>query len=109
MEFVPVIALAALVKDFINFLKFLSGRDTNAVVTQLTVWVGGIAAVFLAASTTFAEGIQIGDRSLGTLTNMDQLFVGLLISGIASTLYQAIDARAGDSTVRNNLVGTPPK
>lgn len=91
MEFVPVIALATLVKDFVNFLKYLSNRDGNALLTQLTVWVGGVLAVVIAAKTTFASGIPIGDKNLDVLNFWDQLFVGLLISGLATTVYKAVN------------------
>jgi uncharacterized membrane protein len=84
VEFVPIIALAALVKKVVDFLKFITNRDVNGIVTQLVAWAAGVLALLLAAQTDWADGIKIGDMSLATLNFWSLLFVGLSVSSFGS-------------------------
>ena len=45
MEFVPTAAMALLIVSIINFIKFIRAKDTNGLVTQLSVWVAGVVVV----------------------------------------------------------------
>ncbi len=84
MEFLPALAMTALVVKFIDFLRYLFNRDTNGVITQLTVWAGGVAAIVLVAQTDWADSIPIGDMALGKLGFWSLVFVGLTVGSISS-------------------------
>lgn len=84
MEFVPALALLALVVSLINFLKYVRAGDVNGALTQLSVWVAGVLAVFLVAQTDYAPGIEMGGRPLNTLNIASLVFIGLQIGGMAS-------------------------
>ena len=109
MPFVPLVALLALVVKFTDFLKYVTARNTNGVVTQLVAWGAGVGAFFLAAQTDFASGIHVGDMSLPTLNGWSLVFVGMSVAsagGLAVDYKQARDN--SDSAVKPNLLpGTP--
>lgn len=100
MEFVPAVALLALVASLINFLKYLRAGDTNGALTQLCVWVGGIAAVVLVAQTDYAAGISMGDQALDTLNFASLIFIGLQIGGMASLATEFKKALDGGDNAR---------
>lgn len=91
MEFVPFIALLALVKKIVDFVKLAMARDPGAV-TQLIAWGAGVAAVLLFAQSDWADGIQVADRALSTLNVWSQVIVGLGISSSAGVVTDAIKA-----------------
>lgn len=117
MEFVPALALLALVKKFGDFLKGITNRDWNSVVTQLVVWAAAWAALAVAAHTAWAAGISIGDTSLADLNGWSQLFVALTIGSGASLVHdttKAVDNSAPAATsaaiykpLTNLSTGTP--
>jgi len=95
VEFVPAVALAALVLKFIDFLRYAKGGDVNGVVTQLAVWFAGFGALLLVAQTQWADTIPIGDTPLAQLSVWDMLVAGLSVGSVASAgkdLFKSIDA-----------------
>lgn len=111
MEFIPLVQMAVLVFAIINFLKAVRNKDTNASITQVIVWVAGVAVVFLAAQTDFADGIVIGDQLLTQLNAWSLLFIGLTIASLASfgvEIKKALDG--SDSAATKPLItDTPPE
>lgn len=101
MEFVPLLAMTALIISAINLVKFLRAQDWNGVVTTLAVWLMGVAVVGLAAQTDFAGGITMGDYTLDRLNGWSLVFVGLNFGGTATTVTgfrKAIDSTDSAST-----------
>lgn len=103
MPLVPLIALGTVVFSFVNVLKFASGRQWNAVVTQLIAWVAGIAGIFLAGATQFASGIAVGNMTLASLDGASKLFLGLIATSLLSTVNEI--KKAIDSS---DSAATPP-
>lgn len=97
MEFVPLLALAALLIKLVDFGKSVSNGDPNAIVTQLVAWVAGIGVILLGAQTDFASAIVIGGSPLGSLNAWSQVLVGLTFASTASFLSDTV--RAVDNTV----------
>lgn len=94
MEFVPVLALGALVFVLVVFLKNLTAGRWGSAITQLVAWGAGIGAVFVLAETSFAGGIGIGDQNLADVSAWSKVFVGLLVASLLSAfneLKKAID------------------
>lgn len=87
VEFVPALALAALVLKVINLFQYLKARDVNGVGTQLSVWVAGVGALLLVAQTQFAAEIPIGELTLAQLGVWDVIFAGLSLGSTASVVY----------------------
>lgn len=81
-----IVMLGSIVFAMINFLKFVSGKDWNSAKTQLTVWVGGIVVVALAAQADVAAGLEIPGSSftLGLLDFPSRILVGLAASSLFS-------------------------
>lgn len=107
-EFVPMLALAALVLTFTNFLKYAKAGDLNGALTILVVWAAGVGAVVLGAHTDFAGGFVFGDVALEKANLWTQVFVGLNIGSAGTALNefkQAFDR--SDSAVKPKLVGPP--
>lgn len=96
MEFAPLAFLGALVYKFVDFLKFVKARDWNAAGTQAIAWFAGIIAITLFAHSNFADGINLGDRSLSSLNFVSQVIVGLSATSLFSAFYDA--KRAVDRT-----------
>lgn len=105
MDFVPVLAMATLVKAIIDFIKYVRVRDTNGVATSLAAWVAGVIVVLLVAQTDFAGGIEIADRALGDYNTWSLVFLGLTISTIAQFGVEIIKAADNsDSAAKPDLV-----
>lgn len=106
MEFLPTVAMAALVVSLINFIKYLKARDVNGIVTTLSVWIAGVVVVFLVAQTDFAAGIVVAGTALSVYNSWSLLFLGLSISTLAqfaNEIRGAVDNH--DSTAKPDLVG----
>lgn len=105
MEFVPVLALLALVKKIIDLLKYASNRDVNGVVTTIASWIAGVVAVVLFAATDFADGISVGDTALGVLNMASLVAVGLTIGSGAGVTADWLSAkRPSDDPARLHLL-----
>lgn len=108
IPFSPVLLLGTLVFTVINFLKFLRGRDWNAALTQLCVWIGGVTVVWLFALTQFAGSVRLGGIALSQADWASLVFIGLLASSLLSTINEvkkAIDTT--DTAVTPTLL--PPR
>lgn len=92
MEFLPVVAMAALTLKVVDFLRYLRAADINGVMTQLTAWVAGVAVVLLVAQTDWADGIAVGDMNLHTLGFWSLLFYGLSAGSGASFVKDTLKA-----------------
>lgn len=89
MEFVPAVAMLALILKVVDFLRYAKNADVNGVVTQLIVWVAGVGVMLLASKTVWANGIEIGDRPLSTLSFWSIVFAGMSIGSGASLVKDA--------------------
>jgi hypothetical protein len=87
MPITPIVLVGSLVYAFIQFMKDLTNRNMNAVITQLSVWVAGVAAITLAAATDYADAVNIGDKTLADLSTWSLVFIGLLASSLFSVVH----------------------
>lgn len=84
--------MAALVLKLIDFLRYCRAADVNGITTQLASWIAGVVVVLLVAQTDWANGIAIGDRSLGTLGFWSLVFYGLSAGSAASFAKDTLKA-----------------
>ena len=108
MDFVPLIALALVVKTTVDLLRYLRARDWNGAGTLAVVWLGGFGAALLFAQTGFADGLPVGDSTLGALNVADLIVLGLTLGSAgagANELFGAIDAHR--STAKPHLLAPP--
>jgi len=99
-EFVPVLVMLATVKKLVDFVRYAKASDWNGVVTQLVVWVGGVAVVALAAHTEWAGGIEFGGVTLAGMGWASLILVGIFVGSAASTgqdALKAVDGRQSES------------
>lgn len=92
MDFLPAVAMVALLIKVIDTLRYLRAGDINGVLTQVSAWVAGIIVVVLVAQTDWADGIQIGDRSLGVLGIWSLVFYGMSAGSTASFAKDTLKA-----------------
>ena len=105
MEFVPFIAMLALVKKVIDFLKYVTNRDLNGVITTGLSWVGGVVVVLLFAASDFAEGIPVGDTTIAALNFASLVIIGMSIGASAGVAADVISSRRPtDDPARLKLV-----
>jgi hypothetical protein len=111
MEFVPFLAMLALVKKLIDFFKYLTNKDKNGIVTTLAAWVAGVGAILLFSMSDFADGITIGDTTLGALNIASLVIVGMSIGASAGVAADVISSRRpSDDPARLKLLpNAPPK
>lgn len=105
LEFVPLAAALALALKLLDFVKYITAGDINAIATQGASWVSGVLVVFLLAATDFSAGILIGDVPLETLNAASLILLGLSLGSSGSVLYdfkKAIDRT--DSAVTPSLL-----
>lgn len=106
-----IVLVGALVYAFVNFLKKLSGRDWNGVVTQLVAWTAGVGAVFLASAAHLEGNIPGTSIGLQALNAAAKIVLGLQaasIFGVVHDVKQAVDNT--DTSVEPRLVppASPP-
>lgn len=101
MEFVPLLALAALIGKLLDFVKYLRAGDWNGAGTQATAWAVGVAVVFLFAQTSWADSsLPIGDQTLGEMNAVEQFILGLLATSVFSAFVDAKKAVDGSDSAR---------
>lgn len=101
MEFVPLVALGALVKKVVDTLKYATNGLWNRVLTQLATWAGGFFAVWLASESNWSDGIEIGDQVLGRLNLASLVFVGMTVASVGGVIFHDIPNRL-DPTVKTD-------
>ena len=89
MDFVPLLAAVALIWKIVDFVKYVRARDVDSIVTQLGVWLAGVAVLFLLAATDFASGVVVADSPLSQLNWASLVLVGLSVGSSASVLVDA--------------------
>lgn len=94
MDFVPLLAAAALVKAALDLVKFARDKDANGVVSILAAWLIGVGVVFLLAGTDFAGGIELGSTgvNLDTANNFTLILVGVTFAAVAQALHDTLQA-----------------
>jgi predicted lactoylglutathione lyase len=105
MDFVPVLAMLTLIIAIINLVKYVKARDTNGIVTTLSVWVAGVVVVLLVGQTDFADGIVVADRALADYNTWSLVFIGLTVASMAqfaNEIKTALDS--GDTAAKPPLV-----
>lgn len=107
METVGLVALIAIIWKVVDFIKYVTSRDTNAAVTQLSVWGSAIAVALLAReaepfSTIGVLGTTFGDLSTPAIV-LFALGLGSTASGVVD-LKKAIDG--SDSAAVPPLLST---
>jgi hypothetical protein len=103
MDFVPVLAMLTLVIAIINLVKYVKTKNTNGIVTTLSVWAAGVIVVLLVGQTDFAAGIVIAERPMSDYNTWSLIFIGLSLAGMAqfaNEIKVAID--------RNDTAAKPP-
>jgi hypothetical protein len=98
VEFVPALALAALILKFVDFLRYLKARDVNGAGTQVIVWAAGVGGLLLAAQTQFAAHVPIGDVTLDKLGVWDIVFAGLTAASVASAAKDVLKSVDNNNT-----------
>lgn len=98
MEFVPIVAMAALTLKAMDFLRYLRARDINGIVTQLGAWVFSVLVAFLVAQTDWASGVGVGDQTLATINGWSVLFWGLAAGSTASFVKDTHKALDGSNS-----------
>lgn len=90
MEFVPIVAMTALIVKLIDFLRYAVARDRNGVATQITAWAGGVIVFLLVAQTAWADGIPIGSRPLSRLSVWSLVFAGMTLGSMGSVIKDTL-------------------
>jgi hypothetical protein len=83
-QFIPAVALVALVKKFIDFGAYLTNKRYRAAATQLVVWLAGIIAVCLYAQTDWADTFEFAGMILSKMNFATQIALGLGVGSTAS-------------------------
>lgn len=99
MEFVPILVLGATVKKLVDFVRFFRTGNYEAIAIQVLAWIGGAAVVALAAHTTWADGIVIGDTALRHMNLASQILAGIALGSAASLAHDVAPAPAATAAV----------
>lgn len=90
MEFVPVVAMLALIYKLVDFARYARAGDLNGVVTQLVTWAAGVAVMLLVAQTTWAGAIVVGNTALSKLGVWSIVFAGVTVASSASVVKDTL-------------------
>jgi hypothetical protein len=104
MDFVPLLVMSATAKKVVDFVKYLTNMDVNALVTQVIAWAVGVGVTFLTASADFANGLAIGTQHLHDLSGWALTLIGVQFSSLAGIAWDTIKALDGtNSAIVPNL------
>lgn len=110
MEFVPLLVMTALVKKVVDFVKYGTSGDVNAVVTQLTAWAAGVAAAFLAANSDWGDSIMVNGDPLAFLNGWSLTLLGVNIASVAGFGWDTLKALDNsNSAAVPDLLDTPTR
>src|SRR5205814_1872930 len=98
--FIPAVALAALVKKFLDFSKYITNRDLNGAITQVYAWVAGVVSVWLFAQTAWADAVSFGNIAVADFSFASMVVVGMGLSSVAGVATDSIKARDSSDTAR---------
>lgn len=108
MEFIPAVAMLALIVKLIDFARYARSGDLNGVVTQLVTWVAGAGVFLLVAQTAWADGIVIGSTPLSKLGVWSLVFAGVSLASGSSFAFDIKKALTkNDSSALPTLL--PPR
>lgn len=82
-----MVAAVALLWKGVDFVKYLSARDKNAVVTQLATWASGFGVTNLLAHSDFADTLELGGKMLGSMGWPSLMLIGLSMGSTASGAF----------------------
>lgn len=109
MEFVPLLVMTALVKKLVDFAKYGTSGDVNALVTQVVAWAAGVAAAFVTANSDWGDTIIVNGDPLALLNGWSLALMGVNIASLAGVGWDAIKAvDASNSAVVPTLLNHPP-
>lgn len=86
------VGILALVKKLVDAVRFARGRDVNALVTQIFVWVAGVAATWVTANSDLGSMIEFANLQLDQVGLWGQAALGVLLGSVASTVKDALKA-----------------
>lgn len=108
MEFVPLLVMSALVKKVVDFVKYATSADVNAMVTQLVAWLSGVVVSFMAANSDWGDSIAVNGQSLASLNGWSLAFVGVNVASLAGFGWDTVKAiDNSNSAVVPDLMATP--
>jgi len=91
--FVPAVAMFALIKKLIDFLKFITNQDWNGAATQAAVWLSGVLVVWLYAQTDWAETFSFAGITLAAMNFASLVALGIGLGSSASVATDFIKSR----------------
>ena len=103
-------ALIYKITDVVKYIRALFGHEQktredgkNGLVSLLISAVAGVVTVFIFRETQWASEITVGQRSLSDLSSFSMVIFGLVVTSLASTLYdlkKAVDNSDSAATPR---------
>lgn len=103
MEAIGLAGLIAIIYKLVDFLKYVTARDVNAAVTQLTVWLSALAVALLAREADPFQTIAILGTTFGDL---DLAAVVLFALGAGSAASGVVDFKKAFD--HSDSARTPP-
>lgn len=94
MEIAAVALLGALAYKLTDFLRFVSGRDLKAAMTQAIAWASGVGAVFMFAASDFGSQVEVNGMTLDEFNAVSLIILGMSASsvfGFANDALSAVD------------------
>lgn len=92
MQFVPLLLMVSVVKKAVDFVKYVTSGDINALVTQLVAWAVGVGLAFLAANSDWAETFDVNGQPLSALNGWSLVLVGVAIASTAGFGWDTVKA-----------------
>jgi len=103
--FLSATGALALITAVVNLVKYVKAGNVNGWLTQVVVWVAGVATAALIAASDIAETWPVGDTTLGKASGATVILVGLGLGSAAmltNDLKKAFDGN--DSSAKPDLV-----
>lgn len=108
MDFAPLAVAATIILTGMALLKNLTNKEYKDAMTLVVAMGLGIAVAFLLRASDFASGIDLSDgKSLANINGASTVLVGVALSSLARTGYQAIKAVDGNQSAAESKLFPP--
>jgi hypothetical protein len=96
----PILLLGLAGKALLDLILYVRGKDWSAVTTIAGAWIIGIVLTWLFGESSLGAGSVIPGLGLtfGDMNAADVVFVGFLMSGLASGVTEFFKSRDGTRT-----------
>lgn len=104
MEAITLLTFVALIKKVVDTFKFITNKQVNAFITQVSTWVVGSVLVWVATSADITSSISVFGTTFGQFNFGSIILGGMLLGSGGSVLYDYQAARDNTDSAKTSAL-----